>query len=279
MNRESYFDYNGEMPPRKLWCPEQMSDEKRSQFDTWYNDRVETGYRFNFKKELIDYCLNDVEILRLSANSFQKEFIATTGIDPFARNITMPSACMAVFRTHFLKENTIAVIGDEKKTTAHSKKSIHWLLYKELTDGVTLKHARIGEEVKIGPYRVDGYDETTDTIYKFMGCFWHGCPHCFARKTFNKKQGRTMGELYDQTRKRIQKLKAMGKKVVYIWEHEWDMLVKENPEAREVVDSFQFNSPLSPKEGFYDGQTQAIRPHYSEDIDGGKAKYLDFMSL
>ena len=88
-----------------------------------------------------------------------------------------------------------------------------------------------------------------------------------------------MGELYDQTRKIIQKLKAIGKKVVYIWEHEWNMLVKENPEAREVVDSFQFNSPLSPKEGFYSGRTLAIQPHYSEDIDGGKSKYLDFMSL
>ena len=57
------------------------------------------------------------------------------------------------------------------------------------------------------------------------------------------------------------------------------MLVQENPEAREVVDSFQFNSPLSPKEGFYGGQTEAVRPHYSEDIDGGKAKYLDLISL
>ena len=60
----------------------------------------------------------------------------------------------------------------------------------------------------------------------------------------------------------------MSRKVVYIWEHEWDILVKENPEAREVIDNFQFNSPLSPKEGFY-----------SEDIDGGKAQYLNFMSL
>ena len=130
-----------------------------------------------------------MEILRLSANSFQEEFIATTGIDPFARNITMPSACMAVFRTHFLKENTIGVIGDEKKTTAHGKKSIHWLLYKELTDGVTLKHVRNGGEVKIGPYRVDGYDETTNTIYEFMGCFWHGCLNCFARKHSIKSKG------------------------------------------------------------------------------------------
>ena len=56
MNRESYFDYDGEMPPGKLWCPEQMSYEKRSHFETWYNDQVKTGYHFNFKKELIDYC-------------------------------------------------------------------------------------------------------------------------------------------------------------------------------------------------------------------------------
>ena len=93
-----------------------------------------------------------------------------------------------------------------------------------------------------------------------------------------KNSIKAMGKQYGQTRKRIQKLEAMGKKVVYIWEHEWDKLVKQDPEAREVVDNFQFNSPLLPNEVF-SGQIEAIRPHYSEDIDGGKAKNLDFMSL
>ena len=56
-----------------------------------------------------------MEILRLSANSFQKEFIATTGIDPIGRNITMLSACMAVSAYLFSKKIQLQLLVMKKR--------------------------------------------------------------------------------------------------------------------------------------------------------------------
>lgn len=38
------------------------------------------------------------------------------------------------------------------------------------------------ERKENGRYYVDGYDENTNTIYEFNGCFYHGCLKCL--KTF-----------------------------------------------------------------------------------------------
>ena len=30
-------------------------------------------------------------------------------------------------------------------------------------------------------YYVDGFDEETNTVFEFYGCYFHGCPRCFKR--------------------------------------------------------------------------------------------------
>ena len=35
-----------------------------------------------------------------------------------------------------------------------------------------------GNEIKYGPYSVDGVDFQNDVIYEFDGCFWHFCEKC-----------------------------------------------------------------------------------------------------
>ena len=41
-----------------------------------------------------------------------------------------------------------------------------------------------GQEFRVGPFAVDGYDADTNELYEFMGCWFHGCS-CRERK--NKK--------------------------------------------------------------------------------------------
>ena len=56
----------------------------------------EDGYVYNFKTELISYCMNDVGVLSQSINAFQKKFYQTARLDPFKSALTIPSACMQV---------------------------------------------------------------------------------------------------------------------------------------------------------------------------------------
>ena len=41
---------------------------------------------------------------------------------------------------------------------------------------VSIRHAENGGEVRIDNYSVDGYDESTRTVYEYYGCYWHGHP-------------------------------------------------------------------------------------------------------
>lgn len=64
----------------------------------------------------------------------------------------------------------------------------------------------------------DGYDESTNTVYEFYGCFFHGCLTCFEPKKMNTKLSLTMKELHEKTLARENRIKAAGYNVVSIWE-------------------------------------------------------------
>lgn len=67
-------------------------------------------------------------------------------------------------------------------------------------------------------YRVDGYDELTKTCYEYLGVYFHGSPEYYKPKDFNKNCGKTFGQLYRDTKKRIKNLRAAGYNVIYCWE-------------------------------------------------------------
>lgn len=73
----------------------------------------------------------------------------------------------------------------------------------------------------IGGYFVDGYDPKTNTIYEFLGDYWHGNPKMFSANVICKSNGKTFGELYKHTLARISSLKSAGYIVKYVWESEW----------------------------------------------------------
>ena len=90
--------------------PELMSEERRTHFIFWYNDKVQRGEEFNFQKEMELYCLSDVDILTRSCCEFRKVFIEHGGICPLLEAITIADACNKVWRGKYLPENQIAII-------------------------------------------------------------------------------------------------------------------------------------------------------------------------
>ena len=229
MNHPVYFNYEGPMPPKDLLQPDQMVEERRKEFESWYNDKVNTDYVYKFKDELVEYCMHHVEVLRQVINAFQKEFILTSGVDPFQHCTTIANACVTVFRTHFLEDKTIPIL-DNQTIKKDSEDSILWILYHELKEGLTINHARNGKEEKVERFLVDGFCSDTNTIYEYLGCFWHRYVKCYSRSTKNPKTRTTTGELYDKTIARLQKLENLDRNIVYKWEHDWKKIVKEDKE-------------------------------------------------
>lgn len=99
-----------------------------------------------------------------------------------------------------------------------SKISQVWL------DSLDIKYLLREYPIEIGnaKFRVDGFDLQTNTVYEFLGDYWHGNPEVFSCSKMNKRSGKTFGLLYKETFEKIEKLESVGYKVVYIWENDFN---------------------------------------------------------
>jgi len=90
-------------------------------------------------------------------------------------------------------------------------------------DYIKIPNTPQNRQVRICRKMVDGIDLITNTIYEFLGDYWHGNPLLFKSDDVNKKCHKTYGELYNETLQRLQALKLAGYKVKYVWEAEWKL--------------------------------------------------------
>ena len=73
---------------------------------------------------------------------------------------------------------------------------------------------------------VDGYDPATNTVYEFLGDYWHGNPEKFDSDDIHPLIKKTYGELYKITFKKLDKLQKLGYTVKYIWENDWNKFLQ-----------------------------------------------------
>lgn len=112
-------NYIGPYPEPRYYGVDQKRSEERTAFLEWY-DSVKDGV-FHFKKDLIDYCQNDVDILARSCLVFQKDLVTITGVDPF-NNLTIASTTMSVFKTTFHREVNDIVTSEEFESSQHENR-------------------------------------------------------------------------------------------------------------------------------------------------------------
>lgn len=71
-------------------------------------------------------------------------------------------------------------------------------------------------------YIVDGIDTVSNTIYEYLGDYWHGNPKIFDHKKIaGHRNGKTFGQVFKSTFARFHTLKKSGYTVKYIWETDW----------------------------------------------------------
>lgn len=101
-----------------------MSSKERTEFEKWYLSKKNEV--FDFQKELREYCISDVDILRKGCMKFREIMLSVTstkkindkgetmehpGLDPFD-HVTIASACQAVYRELFLEEEYETYLTD-----------------------------------------------------------------------------------------------------------------------------------------------------------------------
>ena len=185
-NKDENQEYVGPIPCQEDYGANTMKPEAREKFLTWHQEQVESNYVFDFQKEILKYCRSDVDILAECCKLYREMFMHVTdtthddtGLDPFDKAITIAAYCMQVYRTKFLKKDTIALFPQHqelKRTQSHE--ALQWLSYTADKEGIHIQHHRNGGEKRVGRYSLDGYCEETHTAYEYQGCYWHGKNLC-----------------------------------------------------------------------------------------------------
>ena len=105
-----------------------------------------------------------------------------------------------------------------------------WMDYLNWSKNFNIKHKmNHGYEKRIGPYLVDGFDAISNTVYEYLGCYYHG-HHCIKWSDEKVKIERA-----NRTKERLEFIQYHGYNVEVIWECEYNQQIKNNPVLEEFV--------------------------------------------
>jgi len=68
---------------------------------------------------------------------------------------------------------------------------------------------------------VDGFDAKTNTVYEFLGDYWHGNPTKFDHAAIHPHRKIPFGKIYSETFALFDRIKKKGYNIKYIWETDW----------------------------------------------------------
>ena len=171
-NKEENQNYIGPIPCQNDYGVNFMKPKEREEFIAWHKEQVQNNYLYDFRKEIVKYCRSDVHIMRKCCLLYREMFRNETDIDPFNKSLTIASYCQEVYRTNFLKKDTIAIFNhDRQLKIKQSNVAVKWLSYISEKEDLCIQHVRNGGEKRFNNYSLDGYCEETHTAYEFQGCF------------------------------------------------------------------------------------------------------------
>jgi hypothetical protein len=251
-----------------------MNARDAQELEKWHSQQSNV---FDFKREMLDYCLQDVRILLSAVQVAVREDLALMDFDGMAETCTIAAKTMLFFRYRFLKENMIGVIPQNgyQGFRNQSHEGMVWLLLQEHENYPGLQHARSahGEHVVCG-FPVDGFHAPSNTVLQFHGCFYHGCRNCYTNGMFtNNVNGESFETLRTQTLRRTQKLRQSGYTVI----EKWSCQFSEDEKLRaKELGLFDKVPQLIPKEAFYGGRTEAVNLHSCvEEASNKEIRYYD----
>jgi hypothetical protein len=107
----------------------------------------------------------------------------------------------------------------------YSKICIEWLETIMKNENIFIQHGNNRGEITIKSnkklFKFDGYCKETNTVYEFMGDFFHGNPKLYNQNDINPLNKKTFGELYNETLKRLELIKNEGYNIITIWESDY----------------------------------------------------------
>ena len=128
-----------------------------------------------------------------------------------------------------------------KFTDYFGQLSLEWLEYEAMRNKIFIQHKFNKGEQRLGQHNlpVDGICKTSNTVFQFHGCLWHGCQlkDCSVTKgmAVNPVNNRPFIDLDYETKIKECYLKELGYNLETIYECQWNEKKKSIVECREFV--------------------------------------------
>lgn len=272
-NRSENAGYVGPLPCMQYYSPDTMLSSERQKFMSWYEtNKNET---FNFDKELVQYCIRDVEILTEACLKFRQIMLNECAVCPFTEAVTIASACNLVYRRNFLRPETIGIIpkGGYRYVDKQSKSALKWLIEESERRKIFIRHAGNSREILVQGMKVDGFCDETKQIFEFQGCYYHGhtCITAKRNSPLVEDATDTLDARYKRTLSKNARLKNTEYELIEMWECQYNSNIDNNHPLLAFT-------PLSPRDAFYGGRTGNSMEYYKIK-KGEKIKYYDICSL
>jgi hypothetical protein len=180
-NTKENWNYVGQMPPAEMFRYNSFKEKDRNDFMKWYASKVKENYVWDQKKEMREYCISDVDILRKCCIQFRQLYMEVAEIDPF-QYLTIASVCMQIFKYHFVDKSYPERIkkfdaeweGNPSKYDDEKREKYN--IAKEMFDNDTHKIIETEKKIGIIPYKetawirqsfFGGRTNATKLIYNF----------------------------------------------------------------------------------------------------------------
>ena len=133
-----------------------------------------------------------------------------------------------------------------KQSDVFGRMACEWLEWEAHQMQLNITHKYNGKEKRIGRRQlpVDGYCAQTNTCYQFHGDIWHGC-ECQGNNV-HPKNGKTMAELREETKRNSDYIRQCGYNLVELWECEWKQMKQQDPAIWKFIDT-RYRRPLDKK--------------------------------
>lgn len=103
-NTKENWSYEGPMPDKEEFRYNSFKEKDRKEFLEWYEGKIKENYVWNQMREMKEYCISDVDILRRCCIKFRQLYLELAGIDPF-QYLTIASVCMSIYKYNFIDES------------------------------------------------------------------------------------------------------------------------------------------------------------------------------
>lgn len=178
-NQDSNMDVElPNLPPLHYYSPDSMKEEDRFTFLHWYYaNAIVKQTPFHLRKDILDYCRNDVTILTHALVKYQQLFIdITDGRDILNSSITIAGFCLSYFIHRYMKKEDIAIIPEQgySRLDRQSAIALKYLKWLQLRRYPKIRHrdsARGEKRLRVNDhtYKLDGYVRRQNLCIEFNG--------------------------------------------------------------------------------------------------------------